>query len=313
MTKKLLLVLALAMLLVAMTATVALADHRGDGNNDPHDGYSATTDYCLQCHDIHEAQGDYALMYQATVVDTCSTCHSVYQQAPTGPRDPGYGILSQIEAGEPSALASSRSVYETIPANRYTHEGHRLGRDNGANPEKAANSWTYADGTTTDTADYIPGSNNSTLNRISTWPDYYNGLSMAAYPASDRDATDGLYCASCHSPHGPVFGSALPSGVTNGKLLSSRPNHAQVPIDSSSWTDWTSDGANWCLSCHTQRVETSPADGAAPHNHPSEFCLECHGNSAGLTPDFPHTGVKNLLSEEPDALCIRCHVAGLLP
>lgn len=307
MTKKLLLVLALAVLLVALTATVALADHKDDAAVDPHDSYSSTTDYCLQCHDIHEAGGDYALMYQATVVDTCGTCHSVYQQAPTGPRDPGY---SGTESAEP-APGSTFAVYENAGlASRYTHEGHRLSRN--GNPDAGA-LYSYADGTTTDTADYIPGSGNTLVNRISTWPDWMAGASMAAYPASGRTATNGLYCASCHSPHGPKFGNAIASAVSNGKLLSDRPNHAQTPIDTSAWTDWVSDGGAWCASCHVNRWEPSPADGVAPHNHPSTVCLQCHGNAAGLLPDFPHTGAKNILQAEPDELCIMCHIAKSIP
>lgn len=306
MMKKLTLVLAIAILMVALTATVALANHNDDANVDPHDSYSSTTDYCLQCHDIHEAGGDYALMYQATVIDTCGTCHSVYQEAPTGPRDPGY-------SGQESGPAATRAVYENAtPATRYTHEGHRLSRN--GNPDSGSD-YTYADGVTTDTADYIPGSLNSIVNRISTWPDWMAGASMAAYPASGRTATGGLYCASCHSPHGPKFGNALPSVVTNGKLLSTRPNHAQTPIDGSLWTSWVDNGYEFCQSCHTQRAEPTPTDGIAPHNHPAYLCVQCHGDNVSIAPnpDFPHTGARNLLSAEPDELCITCHISGSLP
>jgi len=296
---RLVLILGLSLALVLLSASAALAII----SPNPHTTYSATTDFCLQCHDIHEAAGDYALMYQSTVVDTCGTCHGVYQNAPTGARNPGY-------PGQESGTAALKSVYKVNLGSKYSHEGVRLGQCGTAGP------YTYADGTTTTTADYIPGSGNKLLSRIPNWTYYLSGnyIDPATYPASGRTALNGLYCASCHSPHGTQFGTAIDlGGAGEYKLLSARPNHSTDTIDASAWTDFTSDGWQWCSKCHTNRLETTPPDGVAPHNHPSEFCLQCHGDNSdpGILPDFPHTGATNLLSDYPDQLCITCHVAGL--
>ena len=49
----------------------------------PHGGYSAITDYCLQCHNIHGGGGtpgvgeNYALLRQDTISEVCNTCHSL--------------------------------------------------------------------------------------------------------------------------------------------------------------------------------------------------------------------------------------------
>src|SRR3990172_7735678 len=78
--KKAILVFAFAAALTLMSAGVALA---ATGTNIPHGGYSVSTDACLQCHDVHEATGDYVLMRWATVVDVCATCHGLYNSQPT--------------------------------------------------------------------------------------------------------------------------------------------------------------------------------------------------------------------------------------
>lgn len=320
MTKtRLFLILGLSIVLVLISTSVVFAGSSSSllVSPNPHTTYSATTDFCLQCHDIHEAQGDYALMWQSTVVDTCGTCHGVYLNAPTGARNPGY-------PGQESGTAALKSVYKVNIANKYTHEGHRLGQaGNGPGP------YTYADGTTTSTADYIPGSGGKLLTQIPSWSYWQTGAAIdpADYPASGRTALNGLYCASCHSPHGTQFGNTIVFGSSTTsmtpqpgfKLLTRRPNHTTDTVDSSSWTSFTVDGWQWCSKCHTNRLQGptdtngSPIGNDPPHNHPSSFCLQCHGNNSdpSILPDFPHTGATNLLVDYPDKLCIGCHVAGL--
>ena len=303
MKKRLILALGVAVIAALLLAPAAWASM---GANNPHTAYNATTSYCLQCHDIHEAAGDYALMWQATVVDVCASCHNVYQQTPSGARALPYPG-TQVPNPSPAAL---RAAYKVSIADRYTHEGHRLGQGGTTGP------YTYADGTTTSSADYIPGGGGNMLTRIPSWSYYLSGnwIDPNTYPASGRTALNGLYCASCHSPHGTQFGTAIDlGGGGEFMLLSARPNHTTDTVDASGWTSFTNDGWNWCIRCHKNRYEPTPPNGTAPHNHPSEFCLQCHGNSSdpNIQPDFPHTGATNLLSQYPDALCVQCHVAGL--
>jgi hypothetical protein len=90
------------------------------------------------------------------------------------------------------------------------------------------------------------------------------------------------------------------------KLLSSKPNHTQT--DLSGLSDWYTQGGQWCGACHDKRSSTY-----ARNNHPDYACLDCHGDLSADY-DFPHTGtVANLLTMEPDELCLQCHTAGTLP
>lgn len=260
-----------------------------DGATIPHGGYSAATDACLQCHDIHESAGDYVLMRQATVTATCSTCHTVYQLAPTGAYDPGY-------SGNEAGTAAGAQAYRTSAANALTHEGHRLGLGSGT--------YTFADGVAGD-GSYIPGGTQA-----------LTAAAYLTYPATDSaltyTATNGLYCASCHAPHG-TFGNVVPATVS-AAILSSKPNHVDTAVPMTNWVD---DGGDWCAACHDKRAPGADLLGVTHYNHPDEACLTCHGDSlfpADPTPDFPHTGeVANLLTLEPDNLCLQCHVAGTLP
>lgn len=273
--------LAIAVLCTALALALASPALASDAATIPHGGYDMTTDACLQCHDIHEAAGDYVLMRQATVTAVCGTCHTLYQAAPTGAYDPGY---SGTEAGTAAHLAA----YKVPAGEALTHEGHRLGL--------GATTYTFADGQTGD-GSYIPGGTDA-LTAIQ-YLAYDSTVSALAY-----SATNGMTCASCHTPHG-TFGNVVDPAVST-KLLSSRPNHgATIPL-----ANWTTDGGKWCGGCHDRRTS-----GGAIHNHPDYACLDCHGdNFAAPTLDFPHTsGVPNILTLEPDELCLQCHVAGLLP
>lgn len=278
--RKLALALALGLALV-MLATPAFAI---DGSTIPHGGFSSSTDACLQCHDIHEAAGDYVLMRQSTVTAVCGTCHTLYQTAPTGAFNPGY-------TGTEAGTAAGAAAYKVAAGSALTHEGHRLGLGSGT--------YTFADGAS-GTGSYIPGGT-----------DALTAIAYLSYPTTDSaleyTATNGMSCASCHAPHG-TYGNVVPATVTD-KILSSKPNHAAAAL---TLTNWVDDGGTWCASCHDKRMQS-----ATVNNHPDEACLTCHGDSVSpvdATPDFPHTGeAANLLTMEPDNLCIQCHVSGTLP
>ena len=242
-----------------------------DYHGSPHGGYNMNTDMCLQCHDIHEAAGDYVLMRQQTVTEVCATCHTLYQSAPTGAYDPGF---PGSEAREMPDIAA----YKVEIGSSATHGGHRLGMG----------------------SDEIPGGSQA-----------LTAIQYLGYPgtvsATEFTATDGLYCASCHTPHGE-FGNMMPMSF-NTALLSSKPNHIQEDL-SGVLDDWVTDGGKWCGACHDRRLP-----GADVHNHPDTGCLVCHGDSiTEPTEDFPHTSNdQSLLTLNPDELCLQCHVVGLLP
>ncbi len=146
----------------------------------PHGGYSASTNYCLQCHTSHNAPADYALLAATTVTATCNTCHglpAVGQANPTGPREP-------LEPANPATpgTAAQRAAY-TVTTGR--------------------NAW-HGIGSST------PPGETGVVMTLSDWSYSWkntggppSGTPDATTPANTKSATQGgLYCASCHTPHG---------------------------------------------------------------------------------------------------------------
>jgi len=134
----------------------------------PHGGYSSLTNQCLQCHDVHDAAGQYALMEKASVSAVCNTCHAPGSTtAPTG--GPGGGITGTV---------SSRAVYTETGGSEHTP-----GVNNIDGNTLTQSAWSY------------PGP-----------PTGNSGVAAGIGTTSDTDG--GLYCASCHTPHG-TFGQVV--------------------------------------------------------------------------------------------------------
>lgn len=279
-----------------------------------HGGYARTTDVCTQCHDLHEAASDYALLYRNTVTATCNTCHSLYSEPPTGAiSNPYPGSQAPVLDDDPGTTSPS-TAYEVSTADKDTHQGHRLGL--GLGPIL------FADGNIGD-GDYIPGGSD-TLTRILQWDTTRESALTGA-------ATNGLYCDSCHSSHA---GTSLPDFVFNNwgdsrnKLLSSRPNHAEFATPTKGLTssglvedqnledpdpedvsDWGEEGGIWCGVCHDRRIKDVSSADDNHRCHSFRTCVVCHGNSSNEG-DFPHTTDSTdsgLLSLEPPDLCLQCH------
>lgn len=138
-----LMVTALLFLAVSPTSAVdgptppQLGDPDGT-NQSPHGGYSPNSNMCLQCHDVHDAEGECALMWKNSVTYMCATCHGLHGLRTAGvglptncsechsvhggstmptPRDPvGPGMLGTV---------SSRSAYDLSPPQ--ANGGHLIG------------------------------------------------------------------------------------------------------------------------------------------------------------------------------------------
>jgi len=158
-------------------------------NVSPHGGYSSSTDFCLQCHSVHGyptldawPPGDpatttgYALLTEGSVTDVCATCHQYLGAGGTSPQLPsvGPGIMG---------TASSRSVYDFTGTGGAKHEMGGTGPPLfGSN---WAYSWQFSGGPTGPSANPVPAGTAS-------------------------DTAGGLYCGSCHTPHGE-FGQLINS------------------------------------------------------------------------------------------------------
>lgn len=291
----------------------------------PHGGYGAGTDYCLSCHDVHDAAGDYALMREATVTETCATCHNLFGMTADGTWTVAPPDLGGSSTVEPTAAGSQYSAYT------FTGTAKKSGHDLGVslNGQPSLNS------------DIIPGGSLSL--RVMRSEDYEEGDRYDHESVLAFDATQGLYCASCHTPHGMITGndtvarssvdgscvagtdgiddapktktqgnfgrqlvseqcgSTHPKDVPAAKLLSSMPNHAAEPVD----VNYEEGAYNaFCISCHDQQDDGSDPVNDEIHNHPP-LCVSCHSYSQA---DFPHTRDKDaLLRSDNDSACTGCH------
>lgn len=145
----------------------------GPGAIAPHGGYSSGTDFCLQCHSIHVAPDPgYALMAESSTTAVCATCHSYGGVPATGPADPDFPGVE--------GTASTRAVYTSSAV-------HVIG----------------ANGPATYTSDWDYG--------WSYGGPLGPGTTRTTAVLGTASATDGgLYCASCHTPHGE-FGQLINS------------------------------------------------------------------------------------------------------
>ncbi len=318
----------MAALLVPMTGAVAqtqsdppaLGDPY-DGNLSPHGGFSASTDFCLQCHAVHDAPGDYALMALESVEAVCATCHTLgfITGSPTGEL-PGWSPSA------PSGTASDRAVYTSNLGN-----GHAPGSS--ISPDKAQ--IYHYDGRTTNSelAGSLSCGNCHTPHGdfgqlINNWnPASDEGLGIpAGYRGAllylDWEGTEGAWhwCAdSAEVVPGDGVGATCGYAVLEDsdgdgfdsyaygyKLLTRNPNY-QYANAALTW-DGRDGSDEWCASCHEPRLDSD-----THNNHPR--CTRCHGNPAdGTSFDYPHTSTKAyLLVDIPDALCVSCHRQGRLP
>lgn len=158
-------------------------------NVSPHGGFSATTNYCLQCHSVHSAPGGgargYALMAETSVTAVCATCHGLFGTGSTGRNRPDQNI-----AGSPTNIGttSSRTAYDLVGSATLKAE-HTLGETSPPAPDGAIQmyevGWGYG------------GFNPA------RWTD--DEVSQAGTADTTRG---GLYCGSCHTPHGE-YGQAI--------------------------------------------------------------------------------------------------------
>lgn len=238
--------------------------------------------FCVQCHDVHQAEGDYVLTREATVTAVCETCHGTF--GASEPEDVTWSS-PPTDFGGSNASTSTLLAYTVDMTSMSATEmdavpGHTLGVM--ANDESVR------------VMDSIPGGSGSL--RVTTSGQYgeYNQALYSGDSATTYSGTRGLYCASCHTAHG-AMGQILPGPG----MLSANPNHVETTA---------TDTLSFCLSCHDRRSSLGPEA-----NHPDSYCLICHADQPGGM-DFPHTGTNlKLLASEPDELCLLCHTTGTLP
>ncbi|MFA5891223.1 MAG: cytochrome c3 family protein [Actinomycetota bacterium] len=320
---------------------------QGTGSVSPHGGYGSSSNFCLQCHSVHNAGGDgYALLWKSSVQDTCNTCHAVFGTSPTGTKT---GLLGTGTMG----TASTRSAYTVTGASK---KSEHTGTSVDGNTITEA-SWTYSGypGTTNSSTAMDGGLNcaschtphadrglavntkklrstdSTHVGTTAAVRDWAEGTGFWFMPLTgssplyrylhhDTEDAAGVWQVCTATSPAPLTG--LDTGCVYAqakdtknqvvslygyKLLSMYPNHT-YSTPVSYKTDYRDrDQPNWCGACHTSRVDT--AFGGTTHNHPTG-CRYCHGNPANATSsDFPHTSTnESFLVNYPDLLCTSsCH------
>jgi hypothetical protein len=149
----------------------------------PHGGFSATTNFCLQCHSVHPTsspldpnEGAYALLWKDSVTATCNTCHGI---------DGGFGVGGATGTRDTNTLLSPASP----PSLTIGTTSSRTAYDLAGGVRKAAH--TLGAGDTADTNDNVQMLDNG-------WG--YGGFNATNWTANQSSGA--LECTSCHTPHG---------------------------------------------------------------------------------------------------------------
>ncbi|MDF1595332.1 MAG: cytochrome c3 family protein [Acidimicrobiia bacterium] len=177
-----LVVCVMAAMLVPVTGAMAQdASNVGDpaaGAVDPHGGYSSTTQFCLQCHDVHNANGSYGLMGAVSVTAVCQTCHALPRLGGGGVTVPSHNPTPNLNPDGSVKTLGTTSSFSAYDLTGGVGEEHTIGAtDIDGNPMTQSAYQYRGRFLGTDSA-------------------------VAAGAGTAGEYAGGLYCASCHTAHG---------------------------------------------------------------------------------------------------------------
>ncbi len=291
----------------------------------PHGGYTSGTQKCSTCHMVHNASGNTALLPEATIADTCNTCHDG-----TG----GGGVYGVI-------------AYRSGPASRTAGAGHRIGPDS----LNATGTVTVPGGSTTgngslettftgengsmtctdchsphnaDTVDPFIGdrkrSSADTSTRVAT-NRLLRRMPTKATVAVDKYGSD--WCESCHKgSHLAVSNHAVSRNADgyyyNNVVVRSGYDSTVASAAPSSLggsnlgyvASRTVDPAPICQQCHEDARHVGDVQRFAVSSTAESFTVNTDGVGGGNPQyqNFPHEtlGANLLIEQDPD-LCTNCH------
>ena len=293
----------------------------------PHGGFTATTDDCKNCHDVHQARSSNKLLPSATVLGVCVTCHD-FSFSGTGGFTSG-GVYGAIRAqGEIVRARHNIEGYdntETSPpggARSYAATSNIPGGNTDLTANLDCLSCHTPHGNTVvrpfPAQRYRMGafSTTDTTNRI--LQDDLNGTPKGTYTTYGA-----AWCAGCHDRrHSGASGvNNHPTDVTDAQYFD-----ASMSAQGRYWTEDAVPDAT--LGTRQAGWSREASAGWAP------MCQQCHDNyrdvespyqvsdtNDGRIPSdnprfqtFPHesTGA-NFEVETGDDLCMNCHTTGGLP
>ncbi len=306
--------------LVGVTVVLAAAG--------PHGDYTATTDKCLACHDVHEAGTAYRLLFASTVMETCNYCHDgswargVYQQIPTASVGADHANFDTTQSVPGTSTASNYTGYFTCASCHTPHDSN------------AVNAFFGDTNLITQTYPLtisLPGG------RIVTMPTttYYGDETVTskllkrnpnASTAESYDNYGGGWCADCHANrHNGTSVSNHPVDTPtyyydsvsywNGSQMDTTrlggSNYGYIMNVTSTYTD----ADPICQQCHEDSREVTGWDSGS-YVTPT-FSVTTIGYSTTDNPrykDFPHETVNaSFKVENGDDLCLNCHPTSQLP
>jgi|Deesub1362A_J573_1020465.scaffolds.fasta_scaffold09916_2 hypothetical protein len=266
----------------------------------PHGGYSASSDKCSQCHDVHEAPSAFHLLPYNTIWLTCNSCHDgttarkVYGNIPS----PGADHYAN-EAGANATSTVPGSPPNTIDSTLSCAECHSPHANNVVNYFYNDTAWTFA---------YTPRLLKRDPNSSATgsYPNYgggwcadchqnrHNGTSLANHPVSTSTIWDAVW----------YWTGTTYATQSLGPITPINPNpHPRYLMRDRSGID---DPDPICQQCHedSRDVETT-------------FTVTDYIYVASDNPqykDFPHETVNPKFEVETgDDLCLNCHDTSQLP
>lgn len=299
----------------------------GTTRKGPHGGYTTGTQKCQTCHTVHAAPaGGVLLLPEATVKDTCFSCHDG-----TGGKGV-YGVLA-ARGVTPGGNGHRIDTTATIPGGA-SDGGNRTGAFSTGNLT-CSDCHSPHDANTVEpfTGDRARAVADLPLSKDSTISPATNRL-LKQQPNSGQYSTTvygSTWCGSCHV--GRLYGSA---GVVNHPVETETAGFAYDRVqrltgfDASTTETGTLGGSN--LGYVMPITRTAGQDGHYP------ICQQCHEDARSVgdvsqgtlsaseafsvqstdgtrTADnprfqvFPHESVNaNLLVEENDDLCLNCHI-----
>jgi hypothetical protein len=276
-------------------------------------------------------------MREATVTETCGTCHSLFGAAADGT----WTETPTPLADGAEAMTTGVAAYENVGPERQS--GHRLGVSLDANQNLSD----QIPGSCADAACSAPATLKVMRSLEYGEGDIYDGESVLS-----KTATRGLYCASCHTPHGslgsvdingngvgdlpvPVniynsagvltsqayFGDQLvvddsasghPKHVKAQKLISSNPNHLKDrSAAQETYTDSNANGRCDAGESNDELIDNGLCDSYMRVDNPptsyNNWCLECHNKQWNGTDweGVPTHGTAGMNNHPP--LCVSCH------
>ena len=294
----------------------------------PHGGYTAGTQKCGTCHLVHNAAGNTALLPQATIADTCNTCHDgtggggVYgviryrSGATTEPAGHRVGAASLNTTGTVTVPGGSATSADGSLETTFTGENGSLTCTDCHSPHNA------------DTVDPFIGdrrrSSADTSTQVAT-----NRL-LRRTPTKGTSAVDTYgsdWCEACHkgshvksssvtnhsvsrNSQGYHYGNVVVRSGYNSTLASAAPSSLGGSNFGYTMPTETVRPKPICQQCHEDARSVGDVQRFAVSSTAESFTVNTDGVGGGNPQfqNFPHeTQGSNLLIEQDPDLCTNCH------